>query len=117
MHGVRAAQLVAGHLGQPQRTDLAGLDQLGHRAGCLLDLGVLRGAVQVVQVDLVGAQPRQRRVAAAQDVAAGPADPQVTAGEVQAELGRDLHLVPAVMDRAADEDLVVPGAVDIGGVE
>ena len=36
---------------------------------------------------------------------------------VDAELRRELHLVAAAGDRPADQHLVVPGAVDVGGVE
>ena len=50
-------------LGQPEVAHLALGDELGHRTDGLLDLGVLRRAVQVVEVDDVDAETQQRVVA------------------------------------------------------
>ena len=95
------------------------LHELGHRADGLLYLGVLRRPVQVVQVDVVHAEPGQRRLAGPLDVVVLAADDpvRVAAGPVDAELRGQLHLVAAARDAAADQHLVVAGAVDVGGVE
>ena len=119
VHRVRAAQQLAGDLGQAQVADLALGHEFGHRADGLLDLGRLRRPVQVVQVDDVDAQPGQRRLAGPLDVGGLAADDAVrVAGRpVDAELRGQLHLVAPVCDAAADQHLVVAGAVDVGGVD
>ena len=51
--------VVRRRLGQAEVADLAGLDQLGHRADGLLDRHRLVDAVLVVEVDVVDAEPLQ----------------------------------------------------------
>ena len=53
---------------RPEVADLAGLDELGHRADGLLDRDVLVDAVLVVEVDVVDAEALQRGVAGLPDV-------------------------------------------------
>ena len=65
MHGVRAADRRRRRLRQSQEPDLAGVDQLRHRADGLLDRHVGIDPVLVVEVDVVDAEPPQRRVACA----------------------------------------------------
>src|SRR6185437_16965162 len=65
-------------------------------------------------------EPEQAGLGSSLDVGALAADDAgraVTGRPVDAELGSQLHLAPAVRDRPADEDLVVPGPVDVRGVE
>src|SRR6185437_5172986 len=102
-----------------QVADLALGDELGHRADGLFDLGGLRRAVQVIQVDVVHAEPGQRRLAGPLDVVVLAADDAVpvAGGPVDAELRSQLHLVAAARDTAADQYLVVASAVDVGGVD
>ena len=119
VHRVRAAQQFVVHLGQAQVADLALGHELGHRADGLLDLGRLRRAVQVVQVDDLDAEPGQRRLAGPLHVVVLAADDAVRVARrpVDAELGSQLHLVAPVRDAPADQDLVVARAVDVGGVD
>nr|BFE82564.1 hypothetical protein GCM10020093_051650 [Planobispora longispora] len=113
------AQGLGAHLGQTQVTDLARGDQLGHRADGLLDRHPGVAAVQVVQVDVVDAEPAQRGVARLPDVLGtavdGPRRRVVTPDD--AELGRQYRPVPAVGDRPPDQFLVVAPAVHVGGVQ
>ena len=73
----------------------------------------------VVQVDHLDTQPQQRGVAGAQHVVPGTADAAcpVSGAAVDAELGGQLHLIPAAVDGPAHQHLVVPGAVGVGGVQ
>jgi len=75
--------------------------------------------VQVVQVDVVHAEPEQRRLAGPLDVAVlAPVGALAVAGAaVDAELGGQLDLVAAAGDGPADQDLVVAGPVNVGGVD
>ena len=68
VHGVRPADGVGRRLGQPEVPDLAGGDQLGHRADGLLDRHRLVDPVLVVEVDVVDAEPLQAGVAGRADV-------------------------------------------------
>jgi hypothetical protein len=120
VHRIGAAQQVVVDLGQAEVADLALGHQLGHRADGLLDLGRLWRAVQVVQVDDVDAEPDQAGLGRPLDVGSLAADDPglaVGAGPVDAELGRQLHLVPAAGDRPADQHLVVARPVGVGRVE
>jgi hypothetical protein len=67
--------------------------------------------VLVVQVEVVDAQPLQRRVAGLADVPGVTADAQPGALGIadDAELGRELHLLAAARDGPADQLLVVNG--------
>ena len=60
---VRPAHGGGRDLAQADRPDLAGLDQVGQRADAVFDRHALVPAVQVVEVDDVGLQPRQAVVA------------------------------------------------------
>ena len=66
--GVRPADGVGDASDRPRWRDLAGLDELGHRADGLLDRHGLVDAVLVVEVDVVDAEPLQRGVAGGADV-------------------------------------------------
>ena len=119
VHGVGAADRLRRRLGEPEVADLAGLDQLGHRADGLLDRHGLVDAVLVVEVDVVDAEPLQRGVAGRADVlgAAVDADAGAVGPALVAELGGQLDLVAAAGDGLADELLVGERAVHVGGVE
>jgi hypothetical protein len=56
---VRALELLGGDLRDTDVVDLAGLHELAQRADRLLDRGVGVDAVQVAEVDAVGAEPGQ----------------------------------------------------------
>src|SRR5207344_747213 len=62
LHGVGAADGLGGRFGQAEVGDLAGVDELFHRAGDVFDGDARVDAVLVVEVDAVGAQPPQRPV-------------------------------------------------------
>ena len=62
MDGLRRLELLDVRLGHPDRACLAGGDDLGHRAPGLLDGHVGVGAVELVEVDVVGAEALERRV-------------------------------------------------------
>ena len=99
--------------------DLAGLDQLGHRADGVLDRHCRVDTMLVVQVDVVGLQARQRSVTGGPDVL-GPAvdaDPGSVEAPLVPELGGDHYLVPPPGDRLADKDFIRERAVHVGGVE
>ena len=65
---------VGGGFGQPEVAHLAGGDELGHRADGLLDGHVGIGPVQVVQVDVVEAEPGERAVDRGPDVLGAAVD-------------------------------------------
>ena len=97
--------------------DLAGPLQVGERVERLLDLGVGRGAVDLVQVDVVGLQPAQARL----DLAHQPA-PAVAAlvgvlAHRPVRLGRQHDVLAAALQGLADDLLGLPRRVHVGGVD
>src|SRR5690349_23497680 len=105
MYGVRPPYGLRRGLGDAEMTYLPGLHQLGHDAPGLLDGHVRVDAVLVVEVDVVDAEPAQRRVARGVDVLGAAVEPDEAAVRpaLVAELGGDDHVVTAPGDRGADE--------------
>ena len=120
VRGVR--DLPAGQVRVPDVPDLALGHQLVERGDRLLDRGHRVRGVQLVQVDVVGPQPRERLLHRDLDVAAaalgarGRAVAHVRA--LVAELGREHDLVPAAREHLAEGELgPAVLAVGFGGVE
>ncbi len=65
MDRMGALERLGAHLRQPQRTDLAGLDQARHCADYVLDRHLRIAAMAVVEIDAVDAEARERCVAGA----------------------------------------------------
>ena len=97
-----ARRMVVGRrLGQAEVADLAGGDQLGHRPDGVLDGHARVRAVQVVQVDVVDAEPLERGVAGLRHVRGRAVDAHpLPVPEDVAELGGQHDLVAAVGDGA-----------------
>ena len=98
---------------------LAGLDQLAHGAGGVLDRDVGVDAVLVEQVDVVDAQSSQRSFHRGRDVrrAAGQAGLLAVVVEREAELRGDDDLGAYRRERLTDDLLVGERAVHLSGVE
>lgn len=116
---MRLAQCLGRRLGQAEEPDLALLHQPGHGPDRLLDRRVGIDAVEVVEVDVIDAEPLQAAVDGATDVsgAAVRLQPGPLGVVVDAELGGDEGPVAAVLQRLADQHLVGVGPVHLGGVE
>jgi hypothetical protein len=65
VHGVRATQRASRYLAQADGADFSDAHQIGERTDAVLDRHRLVPAVQVVQVDDLGAQAAQALVAGA----------------------------------------------------
>ena len=99
--------------------NLAGGDELGHRANRVLDRRRRVDAVLVVEVDVVDTEARERGVAGPAHVGGAAVDRarRRVAIEADAELGRQEDLVAAPGDRRSDEALIGVRPVHVGGVE
>src|SRR5918998_6330716 len=99
--------------------NLAGCDQLTHRADRLLYRSVAVDPMLVVEVDVVDTQPVERRVARAPDVFGIAADPQSFTARPPyvPELRCNDDGVPTAGDGPPDEPLVRERPVHVGGVE
>src|SRR5271165_2674314 len=119
LHGVGAADRAGRGLGHAEVAHLAGLDQLAHGTGGVLDRDAGVDAVLVEQVDVVGAQSSQRSFHRGPDVrrAAGQASLPAVVVEREAELRGDDDLVAYWRERLADDLLVGERAVHLSGVE
>ena len=107
---------------RPMRARLAGRDRLGHRAPGLLDRHVRVDAVQLVEVDVVGAEARAARRRSPRGRARAGRRGRSVAGrgvvDDQAALGGERPPRRAGRRSArADELLVGERAVDVGGVD
>jgi hypothetical protein len=74
----------------------------------------------VVQVNVLQAEPAQRRVAGCEHVVGPPVDPArlgIVGVADDPELGGENHLVTAIGDRAADQQLIGVRAIDVRRVE
>ena len=119
MHLVRAADGLRIGFRQPERAYLALLDQPLHRADGVLDRRVRVDAVLVVEVDDVDAEALQARLAGLHHVLRPPVHALLAVGLLHlAELGGDDRLAaPSVLERLAEQGLVMSPAVHVGGVE
>src|SRR5262245_17916599 len=99
--------------------DLAGLDELGHRADGLLDRRVLVDAVLVVEVEVVDSEALERCFAGLTDVGgvAAATPPLSVLAAYVAELRGEHDVLATSGDGAPDEPLVRERPVDVGGVE
>ena len=97
--------------------DLAGAHEIGQRAQRLVDRDVRTGPVDLVEVDVVGAEAPQRRVARAQDVQARVALIVRAETGPPVDLGAEDHLVAAAGQRLADDALRIARVVDVGGID
>ncbi len=106
-------------LGQAEVLHLAGLHQIRHGADRILDRHRGVDAVLVVEVDDVKARALEARVAGLAHVVGPAVDALEAAVRVAdvAELGGHHHPFGALAHGAADQLLVAPDAVGVGGVE
>ena len=117
VHRMGAPDRVGRRLGDAEVADLAGRDELAHRPERLLDRDGRVGPMEVVEVDPVGAEATERRVARGPHVVGAPIGGSDAVADDDAELGREHHLVAVAGDGLADQLLVGAQAVHVGGVE
>ena len=118
----RLLELLGVAVGEPDPAHLALVLELLEGADGLGVGHVGVGAVVLVEVDAVGAERLQRRLAGGADVLGAPVDLPRAAGPDVAGLGRDEHLVVAALQRLGDQPLVVADlalvdAVRVGRVD
>src|SRR4051794_11397299 len=117
---VRVDDLPGREVRAAQIADLAFGDQLRQRLQGLLDRGDEVRLVQLVEVDVVGAQPPQAGLDGPAYVAAGGTRPPVRAvrpAHVHAELRGEHDVVAALAQRRAEDLLTGAATVGVRGVE
>ena len=97
--------------------DLALVNQVGECAEGLVEVGLGVPAVDLVEVDPVGAEPAQRVLDLADDPAAGAATVVEVVAHRHERLGREHDVVAASREGLADDDLGLAGGVDVCGVD
>jgi hypothetical protein len=101
----------------PEIAHLALADQFAHRADGLFQRGRVVFLVQIIDIDVVGAEPLQTVFGGLQY----PAPRQAALVRVLAhgigELGCQDPVLPAVGDRAADHLLGIAAIIGVGGVD
>ena len=100
-------------------THLARADEAGERADALLDRHLRIDAMQVEQVDDVCSEPLKALVTRRRDRGRRPirVDARTRTRRDDAAFGREDDVAAPGAERAADQRLVVPLAVNRGGVE
>ena len=115
---LRLDDLAARERGGADVADLALVHEVAERRQRLLDVGARIGAVDLVEVDPVGAQPPQRVLDRAHDPAARAALLVGVLAHRAVELGGEDDVVaPAAGERLADDLLGLALPVDVGGVD
>ena len=117
---MRPVELADPGFGEPKRTNLALINEVGHRAPGLLNRNRGIHAVELVQVDDVNPEPAQGAVDPRPNVLRTPVIRHAEGRGVledEPDLGRHAHVVAAPGDRRSDESFVVVGAVDVGRVD
>jgi hypothetical protein len=104
-------------LGGSDRPHLAAVHQVGQRRQRLLHIGLRVGPVVLVQVDVVGLQPPQRVLDLGDDPPARRAPPVRGLAHGIGELRREHHVVPAALQRLADDFFGLTGGVHVGRVD
>src|SRR3954471_14011797 len=79
-------------------------------------IGVRRRAVDVVEVDVVGAEPTQRVLDLVDDPASGATALVGVLAHRHEELGGERDIVTAALEGLADDLLRLASRVDVGGV-
>ena len=93
------------------------MHEIGECAERLVDVGAGIGAVDLVQVDVVGVEPAEALLALADDPAARVALHVGVGAHVAVDLGRQHDVVAAALDRLGDDRLRLTGRVHVGGVD
>ena len=107
------------HRGGAEVAGLAGPDHVVQRLHRLLDRRVVVPAVDLVEVDVVDAEPGQRGVDLAHDRDPGQPGPVGPGSHPAVHLGRDDHLVARrhLLQQPTGDLLAGAAGVDVGGVE
>ena len=114
------AQSIRCRFAEADVADLAFLNECGHGSDGFLDRSRGIDAMLVVEIDGLDAEPLQAAFASRPYVFGLAADTTVhRIREItdDAEFGRDLELMPMMLDSLADQDLVRVRAIHIGGVK
>ena len=105
-------------LAQTQVQHLAFGHQFRHGSDRFFDRDGRIHPVLVVEIEAVGAEPRQGTRTARLDMSRPTIDFDASAGcRHQSELARQDHLVPPAPDDLADKRLVFPACVAVGGIQ
>lgn len=114
---VRLAQGGSVDLGQAEVQDFAFGDQPGHCPYRLLDRDLRVDAVEVVEVDVIGAEPPQGRFARRLHVVRTPVQAAPAVGEDEPEPGCQTHSIPAARQGMPHQSLVGAIRIRVRGVE
>ncbi len=117
-HPLGLDDFVGGEGGAAEVADLAGPHQVGQRSQGLVDIGLGRGAVDLIEVDVVDAEPAQAVVARGHDPAPRVPLRVGVLAHLAVHLRGEDHPVPlGLRQRLPDDLLGLAERVDVGGVD
>jgi hypothetical protein len=116
-NGERLHELPAGEVRAPDVPDLARPHEVVERAQRLLDRGARVEPVQLPDVDVVGPEAAEARLACRDEVVARAADVVRAVAGAEARLRREEDATAAPGDGLAEDLLGEPLGVGVGGVE
>src|SRR6516164_2499367 len=117
MHRMRPAAGFRTRFAYTERAHLALLQEPRHGADRVFDRHRRIDAVLVIKIDHVDAEALEARLAGGKNKFRTTIGKFAAAAAEIAEFGRQHDLVAPAFDGFADQRLVVPGAVSVGGVE
>src|SRR6266545_40286 len=119
MDRVRSPDRLRRSLREAEISNLALVNEIGHRADRLLDRRPRVDSVEIVEVDVVDAEPLERCLARPPDMCRAAVYASVAwfIGANEAEFRGQYDILAAARDRPADELLVGEGTIHIGGIE
>src|SRR5581483_838300 len=113
----RFHQMPAGEIGGADIADLAGANELVERRQSFFDRGLGILAMQLEEIDMIGAEPLQRGVDRLDQMLARGAEAVRTGAGRKRALGGDQQAVALALDRLAEDLLRASLVIDIRAVE
>ncbi len=113
----RLHQLPGFHVGAADVAHLAGPDEIGEGDERLFDVGLGVGTVDLIEVDVVGAETFQARFGGLNDVQARQPDLVCARAHATAHFGGDYHVLTLALQRATENLLGFTARVNVGRVE
>src|SRR6266567_4618453 len=120
MHRMRASDTIGAGFGQSEITQLAGANQLRHRAYGFFDRRLRIDPMLIIEIDAINAEPAQARFAGLLHILRFPVNPAKTwriRVAQDSELCRDNNAMAFAANSASEKLLIRVRTINVGGIE